>query len=48
MLFQKLKEAQKELKKEKMKTRGLELLIQIAEVDHQLKIKKNGQKASKN
>lgn len=43
-----LKVAQKELKKEKMKTRGMELLIQIAEVDHQIKVKKNGRKASKN
>jgi len=36
--------SQKALQQEQMKNRGLEILLEIAEEDHNLKLKKNGKK----
>ena len=46
-LKKQLKSLQNMLKKEKLKTRGLELLLDIAEVDHKLPLKKKWQEGVK-
>ena len=43
-LKQEMAQLKKSLKKEQMKSRGMEILLEIAETDHQLKLKKNGKK----